>query len=1213
MPRGVTCHYTQLSNTHRIPLYETDTAEDIQKRASGTVAYPPLLFFPSSSFSIRDFVENSAKFPLLDLGQLLVDIPMASIPQLPNLYKAVQDYKIPLSSFLEDWVFLQLLVHFKDNMAVLAPHLLLVKSVLTLEWFQQLEFPLVDPDTQKRLHRRQFLDRLSVEWYTTKRQTFLDKTKQIESHNVLSQNMGTLFQATSPLSLTGLEYMGKVILLDIPTTTDSTGTIFNQLVLHDELCVAKYKNFYKMYTPRRLDVSGFEEKVPDFYSTSVYSADGKLLLLIQNTEKGLRLQCILSQNSFLSSLENLLNFLPIPTPTEYEEISAGLLAEFFVDNPSPLDAGVPWSAFQAPLLANLVMNEDAFSKFLSVNDTDKISRQNHSLYLYFFDPLPVPSPHTIYVSGWNRLASRFGDLTAILTPVQLEKGDFKIHVKITRSSHQEVLDKFMYILSRLIRLYNEQYLQQLEMFQALVPGYTPVLQEPMGNPPTLHTLSTLDPILFPSNVYSRSCQNPHPVVISNEAAAKLPEDRKLLFPPLESNGVPPRWFTCPTTPYEKDQKVYAYPGLKKLPRIDHPFHAAPCCYIKPHTDKSKKVVENILHPPEEKPEKVVYMPNLRPLETQKIINHVGQRGRLPEPIEHFMTVLQPFVPYYRVGVPTHWEQEPILAALEYYYALREKQSFFRSPRVLRTLLLKEPLQITLQQNYDIGLQGVARILRENEYMDPTRFYKLLENFYRVNLFVLTRDKDQKIHILQPRFISSYYWNKVPSRPAVFVYQHYGGSADSTDEDIQAQCELIGYEKSGVLRFDMDADPKFFHLVQLAMATFQGNQLNTPLVLPFRQEMIKALDAQILDGMGKTRALLFTEARYMGVLITPMAPLLLESVSKNWLLPVRADVEAFLEHCKVPVLHRQEYAQQYVFLHVDLFTPMVFVVKYAPGGHLETLVSEPSFLQYILPEKESVISQMTWTQRFATILQDYLVILLAEYMDLHKDILTTKSIPEIVDSFLQEKTRYDSGYTLPMESSVSPLVRQNPQLLIDDRLVLPLSFQPKMPFFLRWWMTMKSDDIRFLGKFRELPSYFEYAEDFQRVPFHMIQNTLTNLTDFSSHSSYLSTPLAYLHYPFFKHDLQTDKVYYYFNASETPLESPYILLVAKEKDPLLKAGQQYLVEHQKLEIKGKKCLENYWFCTDKTKKWVRHGDNPPQMALFHSTESSQYYGLFPFSS
>jgi len=1213
MPRSLTCHYTNSTRTDTIPVYETDNAGDIKNRISGTGKYPTLVFFPASLDLSKDNAE------VLDLGALFGDkSPETASEKLPALYSLVKTtYSFFLASFLEDWVFYELYVHFKNpdmSTSVAGNYLLLLKTILSMEYLKSFDSPLLDPVTKHRLNRRMFLDRLTKEWYTTRLSTFLAQTNNIQESNEKSGTTGLLFEETVPLPVSDVEEIGKIIILDIPTTTLTTGIVFDRLVLNDELCVAQYKNFYKCFAPQANDPASFTEKVSDFYTTSVYTFDGKLTVYVQNTSQGMRVQSILTKNSLLSHREAVFDFLRVPSEAS-TETSAGLMAEFHVDNPSPLAPGVPWSAIQAPLFANLAMNKDEFSKFISINDTDKISRQNNSLYVYFYDPVPSPSTETIYVSGWNRLASRFGDLTAILTPVQFKAGDYKVHVKITRSANQQVIDKFIYFLSRLLRMYNEEFTEQLQLFQAMVPGYQPVFQEPSGSAVPTATLSTMDPILFPSNVYSRSCQNPNPVVITAEEASGLPEDRKLLFPPEESGGVVPRWFTCPTTPYEKDNKVYAYPGLKRLKKIAHPFHAAPCCYIKPHGDKNKKEVEAILHPPPEKPEKIVYMPKIRPLETQKIINHVGQLGKLPPVLEDFMRTVKPLVEYYRVGTPTHWDEEPILAALEYYYGVREKQSFFRSPRVLRALLLQEPLQITLQQNYDIGIDGVTKILRDGDYMDPCRFYKLLENFYRVNLFILTRDKDQNITVLKPKFIQSYYWNFVRSRPTVFIYQHYGGSADSSDEDVKAQCELIGYvTKKKELRFDFPSDEKIQQLFQLVFATFQGNVLNTPLFLPHGHPLVAALDSQVLDGLGKTRVLLFTEARYVAVLVTPMAPLLLPSVSKNTILPLFRHVKEFLDACGVPILHLQEYHREYLFLHTNVFTPMVFVTRYTDvlDIEVEVLDTEPSFLQYILPEKQSVFSEMNWTLRFASILQDYLVILLSEFIHLQKDVVTTKSIPEIVQSFLEEKTRYQSGYTIPPPETVSPLVHNNQGLFQDEKLLLPLSFQRKMPFFLQWWMNTKSDDMKRMRDYRELPSYFQFTDDFEAFPFHIIQNTVTNLRDISAYEPYLKTPLADLSHPFFKHNLIEGKVYYYYNAHETPRMHPYVLMTSKNAHPLLQIGHQYLVEKNRLEAVGPP-LQSYWEKSKNVAPWKKKGVGNPLMALYHDVERSNYYGLYPFTS
>jgi hypothetical protein len=150
-------------------------------------------------------------------------------------------------------------------------------------------------------------------------------------------------------------------------------------------------------------------------------------------------------------------------------------------------------------------------------------------------------------------------------------------------------------------------------------------------------------------------------------------------------------------------------------------------------------------------------------------------------------------------------------------------------------------------------------------------------------------------------------------------------------------------------------------------------------------------------------------------------------------------------------------------------------------------------------------------------------------------------------------------------------------------------------------------------YRELPSYFQFPDDFEAFPFHIIQNTVTNLRDISAYEPYIKTPLADLSHPFFKHNLQEGNVYYYYNAHETPGMHPYVLMTSKNAHPLLQIGYQYLVEKNRLEAVGP-ALESYW---EKSKQhgtsWKRKGAGTPLMALYHDVERALFYGLYPFTS
>ena len=284
MPRSLTCHYTNSTRTDIIPVYETDNTGDIKNRISGTGKYPPLVFFPAS----LDFSKENTE--VLDLGALFGDkSPETASERLPALYSIVKTtYPLSLATFLEDWVFYELYVHFKNpdmSTAVAGNYLLLLKTILSMEYLKSFDSPLLDPVTKHRLNRRTFLDRLTKEWYTTRLSTFLSQTTTIQESNTRSAATGVLFEETVPLPVSDVEEIGKIIILDIPTTTLTTGVVFDRLVLNDELCVAQYKNFYKCFAPQANDPASFTEKVPDFYTTSVYTLDGKLTVYVQNTSE----------------------------------------------------------------------------------------------------------------------------------------------------------------------------------------------------------------------------------------------------------------------------------------------------------------------------------------------------------------------------------------------------------------------------------------------------------------------------------------------------------------------------------------------------------------------------------------------------------------------------------------------------------------------------------------------------------------------------------------------------------------------------------------------------------------------------------------------------------------------------------------------------------------------------------------------------------------
>lgn len=1227
---NLTCYYVNTETTKIIPLFETDSDTDIQQRMLCTGEFLPIYVFLPKDQDTQTIINEPKTHKLLDLGLVFRQISSSPYEKLSQIYnKIYTQYHIPLIEYIRKWVFYELSVILQnDPKSNIQLHLLSIRSPMDATFFEKFDSPLIDIQTKRRVNRVQFINELTSDWYEETKRDFDARSETMMEKNNESIKIGERFLTITPVDTSPIEELGKIVILNIENAGLTTGTLFNTLSLTTEFPIARYKGFYKIRTDAVFEPLK-DETVPDFYSLSLFSKEGRLTVYVQNTSKGLQIQCILSNESGLSTYKDLFSLLRIEETQNpiVNEKSVGLLAEFFIENPMPKkEYQYRWSAFQAPILANIIMNDPLFSRFISVNDTDKISRQNNSLYIYFYDPSKTKTDKEdiVYVGGWNRIISRFGDLAAILTPLQVKPNEFKIHVKITRSSRRETLEKFHYVLSRLVKLYNENYEKEVSLFQSVIHGYKTIYIEPLSAITVRTGLSSVDPVLFPSNIYGRKCQNPKPMIITEEEASELPDARKLHFPPMNAGGVPPRWFTCPTKakPWETDQTPYPYPGFVRFKHLpDHPFQIAPCCFKEDHTLKNKKEIEKIRlkfeknvyeETPEEDTNVVVYMPkNLYKVKSDKIIDRCGQLGVLPESIHTFLQMVHPGVEYCRIGIPPGWKNETVLACLEYVDAVKKKKGFFRSASTLRQLLLEQNLDVALQQNYDIGTEGIRHILQDAEtYLDISRFYRLFEEFYEINILVVYRDREQGIHWVKPRFIKSFYWSFVSSRPLVILYQHYGGTTDATHAIGNPHCEVVGFvhPKTNILHVDFLLDSSLKTVMELVFSTFKGNQWNGPQQIPSNDPFALTLDSQIIDGLGKTRALLFTEARYIGVLMEPIAPLVVPSLQRPSLIRNIKDVYAFLKSIDAVLENEIQQYHEYLFLTVKAFVPLIFIARatgFLPDDAVvHTLAEKPPCLDYVLPESTSLFSTMNEMQRTVDILQDYLLILLSAFLSDYKTLLVSKSIPEIIESFLEEKVTYRAHYEVPEPSRVSVLVHGNSELLFSDdsKLILPTSFRTKISYFLQWFLAVKSNDVESMKNLRELPSYFQHIDNFLHLSNHLIQTSLLPVTQTHDYH-FLQEPLSEI--PLL------EKMTYYYNPEETPYPHPYMLVTSKHPEDLQKAGYQYLIEGKELKptISSPK-LDTYFSKRPTYKNWKKIGNNP-QMALY-KREKEGYIGLFPFS-
>ena len=735
----------------------------------------------------------------------------------------------------------------------------------------------------------------------------------------------------------------------------------------------------------------------------------------------------------------------------------------------------------------------------------------------------------------------------------------------------------------------------------------------------------MEPRIFPSNIYARHCQHPKPFPISEEEASELPESRILRFPLPENNkGFETRIYTCPTTPAEKDGMAYPYPGFIRLKRMEnHPFGIAPCCFKEDHQKHNKKALDELLRETStETPvvtaittatdNSVVYLPkNLYRLRTEKIMENPGQLGDLPESLSTTLYALIPTsTDVFRIGMPFHWKKEPALACLEYRDCVLNGRSELRDATELRIRLAEYPFpQVARQENYDVGIDEIRRRVRDSSvYLSLHRYYRLLEEFYHVNIVWWCRDRSRKdIRVGTPRFVQTPAWRTDDSRPFVLLYQHYGSSSNATFHlEEEPAVELIGWsspDARGVMELPEPSRAAMRELLHLSYLSFLGDHTNgdgkPPIVIQ------QLAEAQWIDPLGQTRLLFLTEAMIPLLLSMAVAPLALEE--KRSLpdpLPKESVVRDLVDFLQDKIQKTKVYRHVGMFYlkhhGILLYHPTdstTSTTKYAPDELIGFLTSEDQ-------DPSSRYEEWNRTKRFTNVLQDYMLILFSRFLRDTPEETKTMTIPEVVNLFMSVRLAFRKDFREP--DDVSPLVAKNKTSLFLKsegilKLRLPSTTRDRVRYFLIWFMTRSSKELESMYEFRELPSFYQISSDFQHPQEDAIIQTSPVFQDTigSMRTPYLSTPLDRL-------EVKEDS--YYYSPTETPEPYPYLLLVCTTRQEVLDRVRVY---HKFRSQRTQQEMLTYWL--RKTTTWEQRGDPEirPLFAVYQKTKSL-FYLLLPIN-
>ena len=981
--------------------------------------------------------------------------------------------------------------------------------------------------------------------------TVNNNIKKLQNEIEEINNYNRRFMDIQPLPSETLEDIGQIVEFEVDTENHSTGSIFNNLELNLEYSLATYKDFYKIHINNKIIMNNnnnnnnsdliifrYDEKRYKRKFQTAINED--IEIHISNKKKGIKIQVLLRQDSSISTIEDLFIFLKIKP----EEVSIkksntiGYIGNTKIQNNKPEGYRGNWASFQRPILANLIMNNNFFRKFLLVNDSDKISRDNNILYLYFNYESRNSGP-TIKVGGWNKLSSRFGILTAVINPI-LENGNDYVNIKILRSDNKENVLIFLEILGKLLQEYNELLDSEIKEFQTYIPKYRPYSVIEQTGSSKKDKLQTLRPDIFVKSIYPKSCQsNNHPPIIFNKQQAEAVDSSRIL-------KFPDRPITIKNKVYQPDfyycyDNTYKYPGLIKmnLQGNEHPFDGiAPCCYKEDHTDKNEQALNNF-HKLREANTKIddkeiQIKPTPYFLRSDKrVIMTMGQRAMIPQKINKFLLNIDPSKKYYRIGLDKLWHNSSLIGCCEYIRQQKNNEKILPKQMNLRYEISKIPLEIISQENYNVDLANVfENLVNINAPLDVRNYLSLINEFYQINILVLDMDGN----FVLPNSLYSFKPNLLLKEPLLLLLENNGvyEIIASQKQQINDKQEEIEYYICKNFSNNNIISKQWFYIYNQIYSNYVNNGIlndTTTIIMNFLNSLNKNIDTQILSGNGQCRAVVIENILLFSLqLFKPLSV----KVCRKTEIPLKENILEFIKYLETQNVEIEEKRyNQYSLYYLN----KMFVI---PCINLENNINdeiEAQLLSFLsIFDNENTFHRIGNMKQYTNIILDYLLIAYSKFHKLTNELKQKQVISDldqIINVFIETCIEWTNN--IEYSDNYSCFIKGNNTIYNDmeNKLYIPKQLEKNIQYILKWHISNNSNINNIISS-NELYNYYNHCYQFKTIKDNILQksNYKTNIENYSKYYQFPNNKLIlFNHYDFlatyFMYQGESDNIYIFF--------------------------------------------------------------------------------------
>lgn len=721
---------------------------------------------------------------------------------------------------------------------------------------------------------------------------------------------------------------------------------------------------------------------------------------------------------------------------------------------------IPKQRFNKFIFNDLIFLDPILRELCYINETTRVGKK---LFSFFYQPAGAEKKVTIKLTETD-VETKDQRKNKILYPLNTRY----VRVRINRAQDEKTAREVAEFVGRVFTLYNQQHTQITSEYKRLIPTFVELsavaIKHNTGKDQSLHDL--LPTVFLPK--YARKCQKP-PIIVDELVRGKEgrarnhvlygvdPYTQVLQFPRSEEEGEQ-HWYACPNA-------KYPYPGLRENileNRDQYPY--LPCCYTRDQVDKNKFREYYLGQKIEDARTTFTHI-----LKTPKFLTK-GELGTIPA---NLSTLFESFVSrnviFYRTGVP----RSPT-SFLDAVGTARGRSVFAQD--------LGRFLSSCRQNAYGQTTAQLQAILNNGSYVNPSIFYRAVEEFCGCYIYIFTRTDDGNGTIVLPPHQHVYYRYARERRPVVLILEHLGSESDAAE---YPQCEPILFVEEKKNRFDYSpdfgakVDSLFRSTVEWHAGTHNVTDISLSVILP-------GTVAQGIDAFGKTRFLVVKhKGKEVYVLTNPLPPLALPEKAQCKNNEVTT-IEEFIRDLKFTLLR---------------ITPDVYLVK-------------REGFQYSLPYSISTTSEMStynYAQKVARYLQEYSYWLYSRWCERKNLEISTEN----TNTFAREQFVVNPDYRypkIPRKFSLTSGYMSNQKLIVPS-----LETAQRLVYSLDLLITRDPQRTRQYRTRELIQDYYLDRNDFVQDENTLIFTSVQSLADWlegdnNEHTLHLTPPTENVEVP-----------------------------------------------------------------------------------------------------